>query len=37
MNALIEVVGVNDKLDGYKIDELDPAEVEYHRRRGRLP
>ena len=35
--ALLKAFGVNDKLDGYKIEELDPAEVEYHRKRGRLP
>lgn len=33
---LMRAFGVNDQLDGYKVDELSDEEREWHRRRGRL-
>ncbi len=35
--AILEAFGVNDKLDGYSIDDMSNEEREYHRQRGRLP
>lgn len=34
--ALLEAFGVNDELDGYKLEAMSPEEREYHRRRGRI-
>lgn len=33
---LLRAFGVNDKLDGYRIEELSEEEREWHRKRGRL-
>lgn len=34
--ALLEAFGVNDKLDGYRLEDMSPEEREFQRRRGRL-
>ena len=34
--ALLQAFGVNDELDGYKVDSLSPEEREWHKQRGRL-
>jgi hypothetical protein len=34
--ALLSAFGVNDKLDGYKVQELSEEERAWHRSRGRL-
>jgi hypothetical protein len=33
---LLRAFGVNDQLDGYKVDELSEDERAWHRARGRL-
>jgi len=34
--SLIDSFGANDKLDGYRIDDMSDDERDYHRSRGRL-
>lgn len=33
--ALLEAFGVNDELDGYRLEGMSPEERAFHRRRGR--
>ena len=33
---LMKAFGVNDELDGYRVSEMSPEEIEYHKQRGRL-
>lgn len=33
---LMKAFGVNDELDGYRVAEMSPEEIEYHKQRGRL-
>jgi hypothetical protein len=35
--ALMEAFGVNDELDGYRVERMSEREREYHVQRGRLP
>lgn len=34
--ALLEAFGVNDELDGYRINDMSPEEKEFYRRTGKL-
>jgi hypothetical protein len=37
VRELVKAFGVNDELDGYRIDGMSKDEREWHQRRGRLP